>query len=88
MSDSIEPAQVIIRHPDFADDIYVYGTSLRTIYIDLGSSFDVTKLGVEDREQVEEWAESLRHEVADLPAEHPARLKVEEVISETMEEVR
>lgn len=85
-----DPVEVVIRHPDAEDDIYQYGLEHLVVYLDLGASFDVTKVGrnERDREAVEEWAEGIFAQIEGLPADHPAREKVEEVVEETLELVR
>lgn len=84
----MEPVIVITRHPDFSDEIEIYGAEIKVVYIDLGASFDVTKIGPEDREEIEEWAEGVRAEVADLPNDHPAKGSVDALVEEVLAEVR
>lgn len=82
MEGSDIPVVVVTRHPDYADEINVYGTEIKLVYIDLGSSFTITP---EDAGQAREWAEGLWNEVSDLPATHPARDNVATVIADTVE---
>ena len=80
------PVIVVTRHPDFADEIQLFGLNAKVIYIDQGSSFDVTKIGPDDRPEVEEWvADHLKElEGIDNPE---AELYVKEILSQVMEEV-
>jgi len=81
MSD-IAPVVLVVRHPDYSDDINVYGAEVKLVYIDLGSSFDSTP---DSEEQAREWAQSVWGEVKDLPEDHPARISVRETIGYTVE---
>jgi hypothetical protein len=82
MEGSDIPVVVVTRHPDYADEINVYGTEIKVIYLDLGSSFSGTP---EDATQAQEWAESEWDALRDLPATHPARDEVATVISTAVE---
>src|SRR5262245_59328256 len=76
------PVIVVTRHPDYSDEISVHGVEAKVIYMDLGSSFDTTP---NDEAQAAEWAQETWAEVKDLPADHPARDEVREVIAYTVE---
>lgn len=78
----VEPVVVVTRHPDFEDSISLYGVDARVVYVDLGRSFDTTPT---DAEEASEWAEGTWASVADLPAGHPARAEVLDVIATTCE---
>lgn len=78
-----DPIILVVRHPDYSDEIELYGVEARTVYIDLGSSFDTTP---DSPEEAREWAEGTWAEVADLPSDHPAREAVLHVIGYTVEE--
>jgi hypothetical protein len=80
-----EPIEVVIRHPDCADDFYSWGLNHRTIYLDLGSSFDITRIGPSDKATVEEWVEGVLDEIKDLPEDHPARETIDETIANVRE---
>ena len=79
---------MVTRHPEYETVIEVYGMAEpRIISIDMGKSFDVTMLteGVEN--DVLEWAEGLREQVADLAADHPARQSVEATIEDVLSQL-
>jgi len=76
------PVIVVIRHPDYSDDISLHGLEAQVVYIDLGSSFDRTP---DDAEQAREWAESTWEELAELEPDHPARAEVAECITIAVE---
>lgn len=82
--DALDPVIVVTRHPDFADEITLHGVQADVVYLDLGSSFDTTP---NDEEQGREWAESVWGEVKTLPAGHPARAEVLQVIADTVQYV-
>lgn len=81
-----ETIVVVQRHPDYSDDILSFGRPIREIYIDLGSSFDITRLTDSDIPQVAEFIKGLRQEVEDLSPEHGARVFVEETITQILED--
>lgn len=78
---SSEPIVVVVRRPDEDDEIVPFGESVRTIYLDLGRSFDVSRPDPHDASTVTEWLSGHRADIADLPADSPARLYVEGVLS-------
>lgn len=77
-----EPVVVVTRHPDFADEITLHYLEARVVYLDLGSSFNVTP---DDAEDAREWADAVWRDVSDLPADHAARAEVLGVIATTVE---
>lgn len=69
------PVVLITRHPDAADWLVVEPEgSVDICYLDLGSSFDVTKLGPEDEEAVKDTITGCLADIAHLPTNHPAKL--------------
>jgi len=78
------PVIVVKRHPEYATDIEVFGLppDVRVINIDLGSNFDITKLADTDKPEITEFAIDKYAAVSDLPADHPARVFVEQIILE------
>jgi len=82
-ADALDAGVVVVtRHPDFEDDISLHGVEARVVYIDLGSSFTIHP---DDADQAREWSESVWHDLDGLPADHPARAEVAEVISNAVE---
>lgn len=81
----MEDVLVVIRDPDYADDFEFYGDGPgpRIVYLDLGSQFNGPKgyRGMDFEEQ-REWDEDQLCAVADLPEDHPARIRVQSVIDE------
>ena len=78
----LAPVLVVIRHPDYEDDIKSWGLpEAKEVYIDLGSQFNGTP---DSEEQALEWATSTWGMVKDLPADHPARDYVRECIANTV----
>jgi hypothetical protein len=79
---TMKPVIVIVRHPDYSDDIILHYAEANVVYIDLGSSFDTTP---DNEEQAREWARDTWSEVKDLPEDHTARASVLETITYTVE---
>jgi hypothetical protein len=79
---NVAPVIVVTRHPDYSDEITLHGVEADVVYIDLGSQFDTTP---NDEEEARDWAEGVWSELRDLPADHPARDEVEEIIGTTVE---
>lgn len=71
-----QPLIVITRHPDFPDDIRSFGECTPTVYLDLGASLDVTKLGPDDEEAVRDLIASAQEQVRNLPDSHPGKQHV------------
>lgn len=70
---------VTVRHPDFENETTVFGADkVRVIDLDLGRSFDTRSASARDYDTVAGWAASHYQSVADLAADAPARLFVEE----------
>jgi hypothetical protein len=66
--DQSHPIILITRHPDFADDIQTENIEDPiVIYLDLGSSFDASKVGKSDHHEVLEWAASHMCDLKKLP---------------------
>jgi hypothetical protein len=59
---------VTVRHPDAENDHHTFGgySDTHTFDIDLGSSFDVTKIGVRDWDEILEWAQGLYEAATEL----------------------
>jgi hypothetical protein len=77
---------VTVRHPDFGNETDVFGSDeIKVIDIDLGSSFDVTKIGEGDWDEVLEWAQSLYAE-ADECGNKNAAAHIKAVAEETLAE--
>lgn len=84
MSD--KPIVLVIRDPDYADDIELYGVEATVIYVDLGSAFDGPKgFRAMDPVDRQEWVEGTLYEVAELSEDHPARQRVEQLIADMTE---
>ena len=81
-STAYEPVMVVFRHPDYATDTTEHYLDVRVVDIDLGSSFDITTRSADDDDTIAEYADALRDEVSDLPADHTARIEVEQIITE------
>lgn len=80
MRNHVQPAVVVVRHPDFADDITVYGVEdCVVVYIDQGAEFNGRP---DTREQFNEWSGGVREQLNDLRAGHPARAQVDELLDE------
>lgn len=77
-----EPVIVVFRHPDYNTETTEHYLDVRVIDIDLGSSFDITSGSRDDEDTIAEYADHLRAEVADLPADHSARVEVESIIEQ------
>ena len=58
------PVIVTVRHPDFENEHHHFGPEVVVIDIDLGSSFDASKIGENDWPQILEWARG-QYRVAD-----------------------
>lgn len=84
--DQVRPVVVIVRHPEMEDQTWQFtGVGVpQIIYLDLGSSFDITRPTEADDAEVRSWLEATEAELAQLPSDHPAR----EVIAGTISEVR
>ncbi len=82
-NDTTPPVVVVVRHPDYANDITVYGGEVRVIEADLGGSFDITTSPDEGTaEEALDTANWLEESVSDLPADHPARGAVASVAAD------
>jgi hypothetical protein len=81
-STAYEPVMVVFRHPDYDTDTTEHYLDVRVVDIDLGSSFDITTRSADDDDTIAEYADALRDEVSDLPADHTARIEVEQIITE------
>ena len=79
-----KPVVVIVRHPDFGNEVTAFG-DVAVVDIDMGGSFDVTHLERHDLEAVASWAASHRASAAQLPEDHPARALVEEQVASVLE---
>lgn len=79
------PVVVVIRDPDYSNEIEVYG-DVEVIDVDLGLSFDGPKgfRAMDDADQAE-WIDGTRQEVAHLPDDHPARQRIEQLIADMNE---
>lgn len=78
---------VVVRHPDAENAFTVHGEPVRIIDIDLGGSFDMGRKSPQygEADDAHMYADHLLEEIADLPAEHPARREVEEIVAEIRE---
>jgi hypothetical protein len=82
-NDTTPPVVVVVRHPDYANDITVYGGEVRVIEADLGGSFDMSASPDEySADEALETADWLEESVSDLPADHPARGAVASVAAD------
>ncbi len=81
-SDHVEPVIVVTRDPDREDQISLYGLpeETRVIYLDLGSSFDIGRLGAGDDEDIRMWLETKFLQLDGLPSDHAARDEILEVV--------
>lgn len=83
------PVVLMIRHPDEETELHLYGLDdVREMSIDLGRSFDISSLQPGDKNAAEEYVEGLTDGVKDLPHDHPARVRVEEIIAEILAALR
>lgn len=76
------PAVLVIRDPDTSDQIELFGLpeGVKVIYLDLGSSFDISKPSWWDRGEASRWVESHLATLAELPSAHRARIALQEVV--------
>lgn len=63
MTSSQNPVIIITRHPDYENDIRVFGGEATIIDVDLGSSFDSHADSVEEWS---EWVEGYGDDIASL----------------------
>lgn len=85
-STAYEPVMVVFRHPDHATETTEHYLDVRVVDIDLGASFDITIICPDDLDTIAEYADALRGEVADLPADHTARIEVEQIIADYLDD--
>jgi hypothetical protein len=77
-----EPVVLVVRHPDFEDQILLFGLPDATIviYLDLGSGFDLGNPSTcpDEVADVGDWLDTQQDRLSRLSAGHPARLEIED----------
>lgn len=80
----MKPTMLVIRDPDHENE-YVLDADLDVITVDIGSQWrDFKQLAAaleDEKPEALEWVEGVREDVAHLPEDHPARVRVEELIT-------
>lgn len=80
------PIVLVVRHPDAENTFTVQG-DVRIIDVDLGSSFDASRITSNDAPAVREAVAGWRKEVVDLPPRSAVRQHVEALCFQLLEEV-
>jgi hypothetical protein len=78
----MKPVVLVIRDPDYSNDIELYGVDAEIIDIDLGSDFNGPSDFYADSDWGREWIASVRMEVEHLDPDHPARVRIEQLITD------
>jgi hypothetical protein len=84
-----KPVIVVVRHPDFANDVRSFGPPVASVDIDMGSSFDGAKLSWDEWDTVIDWAVSHDEEADEIEKINPEaasfiRSVVEEALAECL----